>query len=54
MAGHPKLDWALASFAYKKPLVRIDKDTGTGTQEATELLGIAPNGLFVFQFTARD
>lgn len=53
MIGHPKLDWALAAFANNKPLIRIDKDTRVESYEATEFIGIAGNGLFIFQFTAQ-
>lgn len=51
MLGHPKLDWAPASFANKKPLIRIDKDTRAEIYEATDFIGIADNGLFVFEFS---
>lgn len=54
MVGHPKLDWALASFVHKKPLIRINADTRNELYEVSDLVGIAGNGLFVFTFTAED
>ena len=54
MLGHPKLDWAMASFAYGKPLIRIDKDTRAEIYEGTEFIGIADKGLFIFQFTVQE
>ena len=54
MIGHPKLDWALASFANNKPLIRIDKDTRSEIYEDTGFIGIADKGLFIFQFTVQE
>ena len=54
MIGHPKLDWAMASFAYGKPLSRIDKDTRAESYEDAEFVGIADKGLFIFQFTVQE